>query len=74
MKSTADKRKKAGNSAISAIMDAIRAVPLRLPQTQKVFREIANDLAKHEARFGEQMKKVEKELASGCRRTKGDIV
>lgn len=74
MSRTNSEHNQIGNSTISAIMDAIRATPITLPQTHKVFQEIAKDLAVHQTRFNEQMKRVEEEIARGCRRTKGDIV
>lgn len=68
-------RKHAGTPTLSAVvLDAIKSTSIALPQTRKVFNVITQDLITHRARFNEQMEKVEEEIASGCRRTKGDII
>lgn len=74
MRKSNEKHKQAGSSAISTVMDAIKLDPITLPQTRKVFQGIAKELAVHQTRFDKQMKRVEEEIARGCRRTQGDII
>ncbi len=66
---------KSAKSTLESVLEGLTMPESKtMPEASTMLKRIKRKLLRGDAEHSERLKRIRKEIASGCRRTKGDII